>query len=91
MRPALQAWTMHMVPKELGGTKVGLMFGSQALFAAVSPAVGGLLADAFGLMAAFYFVAATILAANIVVVLVPERLVAVTEAEPAATAVAGAT
>ena len=79
-----------MVPKEMGGTTVGLMFGSQALFAAVSPAVGGMLADAFGLMAAFYFVAATILAANIVVMLVPERLVAVNEAEPAATAAAGA-
>jgi MFS family permease len=83
MRPALQAWTMDMVPKEMGGTTVGLMFGSQALFAAVSPAVGGILADAFGLMAAFYFVAATILAANIVVMLVPERLIPESKAEAA--------
>ena len=44
MRPALQAWTMDLVPKEMGGTTVALMFGSQSLFAAVSPAIGGVLA-----------------------------------------------
>jgi hypothetical protein len=73
----------------MGGTTVGLMFGSQALFAAVSPAVGGMLADAYGLMAAFYFVAATILAANIVVMLVPERLIPESKAEAAPTPAVG--
>lgn len=74
MRPALQAWTMDMVPREMGGTTVGLMFGSQSLFAALSPALGGILADAWGLMAAFYFIATTVLIANVVVMLVPDRL-----------------
>jgi MFS family permease len=87
MRPALQAWTMDMVPKEMGGTTVGLMFGSQSLFAAGAPLIGGILADAFGLMAAFYFVAATILAANIIVMAVPDRLLTrATAPEPAVAA-----
>ena len=76
LRPAMQAWTMDMVPREMGGTTVGLMFGSQSLFSAVSPAVGGVLADSYGLMATFYFIAATILVANVIVMLVPDRLLA---------------
>ena len=74
LRPVMQAWTMDMVPKEMGGTAVGLMFGSQSLFAAVSPAVGGVLADSYGLMATFYFIAATVLVANVIVLLVPDHL-----------------
>ncbi len=76
LRPVMQAWTMDMVPKEMGGTAVGLMFGSQSLFAAVSPAVGGVLADSYGLMATFYFIAATILVGNVIIMLVPDRLLA---------------
>lgn len=87
MRPALQAWTMDLVPKHMGGTAVGLTFASQSLFSAVSPAVGGLLADQFGLLAAFYFIAATILVANLIVLVVPDRVLA--EREPAAAAAGG--
>jgi sugar phosphate permease len=38
---------------------------------AAAPIIGGLVADAFGLMAAFYFPAATILLANLMVFFIP--------------------
>jgi len=37
----------------------------------VAPILGGLVADQWGLMAAFYFLAGTILLANAMVVLIP--------------------
>ncbi|MPZ16013.1 MAG: MFS transporter [Chloroflexi bacterium] len=74
LRPALQAWTMDLVPKEMGGSTVGVMFGVQALFSSIAPAVGGVLADSYGLLATFYFLAGTIVVANIIVMLIPDRL-----------------
>lgn len=76
MRPALQAWSMDLVPANMGGTTVGLVFGAQSFFSAFSPSIGGILADNYGLIAAFYFIAGTILLANLVVMLVPDRVLA---------------
>ena len=71
MRPVLQAWAVEATPKHLAGTGVGLQFGIQAVGAAISPAVFGMVADAFDIYKAFYFLAATIIAANLMVFFLP--------------------
>ena len=73
VRPVLQAWLLEATPANMGGTSIGLLFGVQALGAAVAPAVGGLLADRYGLMATFYFLAATIVIANLFIFFIPSR------------------
>jgi sugar phosphate permease len=79
MRPVLQAWAVEATPKELAGSGVGLQFGIQAVGAAISPAVFGMIADAKDIYTAFYFLAGTILLANGLVFFVPNR-----ERKPAA-------
>lgn len=71
VRAVLQAWMLDSAPKNMGGTAIGVMFGVQSLGAAIAPGVGGLLADEYGLIMAFYFMAATIIIANIFVFLTP--------------------
>lgn len=72
-RPVIQAWSLEAAPAALGGTVVGIMFGVQALGSAVSPWAGGLIADAYDLNATFYFLAAMIVVANVLVMFVPDR------------------
>jgi MFS family permease len=73
IRPVLQAWLLESTPKEMGGTSIGVLFGAQALGAAVAPAIGGWIADKHGLMATFYFLAATIVVANLFIFLMPAQ------------------
>ena len=70
-RPVIQAWVLEAAPKNIGGTSIGLMFGFQSLGGAIAPALAGLLADAYGLGAVFYFIAATILIANLLCFAMP--------------------
>jgi MFS family permease len=70
-RPVMQAWMLEATPPNMGGTSIGLMFGMQSAAQSVAPILGGLVADQWGLMAAFYFLAGTILLANAMVVLIP--------------------
>jgi sugar phosphate permease len=72
LRPVMQAWAMETTKKNMAGTTTSLLFTTQALLASSSPLIGGLLADRFGIMAAFYFIAAVILAGNLVVALIPK-------------------
>jgi MFS family permease len=64
IRAVLQAWLLDATPPNMGGSSIGVMFGTQAVGAAVGPVVAGLLADGYGLLAAFYFCALTIIVAN---------------------------
>lgn len=73
MRPVMQAWAVEATPKELAGSGVGLQFGIQAVGAAVSPALFGVIADNFDIYRAFYFLAGTIVLANALVFFVPNR------------------
>lgn len=73
IRPVLQAWLLESTPKEMGGTSIGVLFGAQALGASVGPAIGGWIADRHGLMATFYFLAATIVVANMFIFLMPAQ------------------
>ena len=70
-RPIMQAWMLEATPKNMGGTAIGLMFGMQSGAQAVAPILGGIVADQYGLIAAFYLLAATIIIANILVVFIP--------------------
>ena len=70
-RPIMQAWMLEATPKNMGGTAIGLMFGMQSGAQAVAPILGGIVADNYGLLAAFYLLAATIIIANIMVVWIP--------------------
>jgi len=66
-RPVIQAWMLESTPKNMGGSSIGVLFGAQALGGAIGPLLGGIVADRFGLLATFYFLAATIVVANLFV------------------------
>jgi len=79
MRPVMQAWAIENTPKRLAGTGVGLQFTVHAIGGSIAPATFGVIADTWGVYTAFYFLAGTIIAANLLVVFVPkdsERAVA---------------
>jgi predicted MFS family arabinose efflux permease len=71
-RPVLQAWSLEAAPASMGGTVVGIMFGMQALGSAISPSIGGIIADAYSLAATFYFLAALMVIANVLVLFIPD-------------------
>lgn len=71
IRPVIQAWTLEATPKHMGGSAIGVLFGAQSMGAAVSPLMGGLIADSYGLSATFYFLAITIVLANLFILLMP--------------------
>ena len=73
LRPVLQAWLLESTPKNMGGSSIGILFGAQSLGSAVSPLVGGLIADRYGLGATFYFLAGTIVCANLLIMLMPKN------------------
>ena len=72
IRPVLQAWLLESTPKNMGGTSIGILFAVQAAGSAVSPLIGGFLADKYGLMSTFYFLAGTIVIANLFIFLMPD-------------------
>ena len=72
LRPVLQAWLLESTPKNMGGSSIGILFGAQSLGSSIAPLIGGVIADRFGLGATFYFLAATIVCANLLIVLMPK-------------------
>jgi MFS transporter, FSR family, fosmidomycin resistance protein len=74
VRAVLQAWLLDSTPPGMGGSAIGALFSTQAMGAAIGPVTAGIFADHFGLMAAFYFMAATIIMANLMVCLTPAEL-----------------
>jgi FSR family fosmidomycin resistance protein-like MFS transporter len=71
IRSVMHAWTLDATPPDMGGTSIGILFGVQAIGGAIGPFVGGILADRYGLIATFYFLAATIVIANLFIVFTP--------------------
>ena len=72
LRPVLQAWLLETTPTNMGGSSIGILFGTQSLGASVGPLIGGLIADRYGLGATFYFLAGTIVCANLFILLMPK-------------------
>jgi FSR family fosmidomycin resistance protein-like MFS transporter len=72
LRPVMQAWAMESTSKKMAGTTTSLLFATQSLLASSSPLIGGILADSYGMEAAFYFVAVVILVGNVVVAFIPK-------------------
>ena len=71
IRPVIQAWLLEATPKNMGGSSIGILFGAQSLGASVAPLLGGVIADRYGLSATFYFLAGTIVCANLFIALMP--------------------
>jgi len=71
VRAVLQAWLLDATPARRSGTSIGILFGAQALGAAIRPVSGGLLVDCYGINAVFYFLAGTIVIANLFVFFTP--------------------
>ena len=72
-RPVIQAWLLDVTPKNMGGSSIGVLFGAQAVGGALGPYFGGMIADRYGLLATFYFLAFTIVIANVLVLWVPKK------------------
>jgi sugar phosphate permease len=72
MRPVMQAWAVENTPKRLAGTGVGLQFTILSIGGSIAPASFGVIADTWGVYSAFYCLAGTIIAANLLVVFVPK-------------------
>ena len=71
MRSVLQAWAVESVPNNLSGAGVGIQFGVTAMGSAVSPALFGVIADAYDLYTGFYFLAAMIAVSNVLIFFIP--------------------
>jgi MFS family permease len=72
IRAVMQAWILESAPKNLAGSSIGILFGAQAIGAAAGPFIAGIVADRQGLLATFYFLAATIVIANLFVLFTPK-------------------
>jgi MFS family permease len=59
----------------MGGSAIGLLFGMQAIGQALGPVTAGIIADHYGIMAAFYFLAGTIILANLMIFVTPASLI----------------
>ena len=73
VRPVIWAWVLDLSPKELGGSTVSFFSGSQSLLSSLSPLICGFIADRWGILTAFYFLAGTVLIANLIVLAVREE------------------
>ncbi len=71
LRPVLQAWLLEVTPKNMGGSSIGVLFGAQSLGSSIAPLLTGLIADRYGLSSAFYFLAGTIVCANLLILWMP--------------------
>ena len=72
IRPVMQAWLLETTPRNMGGTSIGILFGAQAAGSSIAPLLGGIIADRWGLLATFWFLAVTIVIANLFIVAMPK-------------------
>jgi MFS family permease len=73
LHPVMLAWAMDLAPKNVSGTTVSALFGIQSLFSGFALPICGFIADRFGILYSFYFLASTIFAANFLVYLIPDK------------------
>ena len=73
-RPVIHSWMMDMAPIRVAGSATSVMFGVQAMFTAIMVTGGGAVADVWGLGVVFYLLAASMLIANVLVYMLPDKL-----------------
>jgi FSR family fosmidomycin resistance protein-like MFS transporter len=83
VRAVLQAWLLDATPAGMGGSAIGLLFGVQAAGQALGPVSAGMVADHFGIMTAFDFLAVTIILANLMIFITPAGLIGKDQARAA--------
>ena len=71
IRPAMQGWILDLAPADMTASTTSVMFGVQATLSALMPLLGGLIADAYGLVEVFYALAAIMLVANVLIAVLP--------------------
>ena len=71
IRAVMQAWLLDATPPNMGGSSIGVLFAIQAIGSASGPVISGTLADRYGLMTVFYFLAFTIIVANFFIFFTP--------------------
>ena len=71
IRAVMQAWLLDATPPNMGGSSIGLLFAIQALGSSMGPLSCGIIADHYGLHAAFYFLVGTIIVANMLIFFTP--------------------
>jgi MFS family permease len=70
-RPVMHAWALDSAPSNLAGSTVGIQFAMSAVGASIAPAVFGIIADTYSVFAGFYFLAGTIIVANVLIFFMP--------------------
>jgi MFS family permease len=73
VRPVLHSWMMDLAPAAMSGSATSVMFGVQSLFTSAMLAGGGVVADKWGLDVVFWLLAASMLAANVLVYFLPHH------------------
>ena len=76
VRPVIQGWMMDIVPRQMAGSATSFMFSVQSVKSMITPVIGGLIADQYGLTAVFYFLGGVLLLANLVAFLLPKDVAA---------------
>ncbi len=71
VRSVIHSWMMDITPPHMGASVTGFLFTVQSVMSSVTPIIGGLIADAYGIAAVFYFVAGMMLCANAATFLIP--------------------
>lgn len=71
IRPVVHSWMMDLVPRHLGGSATSVLFGTQSILSTLTPVIGGLIADTYGLVYVFYFLAALMLISNLITMTLP--------------------
>ncbi|HAA92750.1 MAG TPA: hypothetical protein DCE33_09915, partial [Rhodospirillaceae bacterium] len=72
LRPVMMSWMMDIMPPQFRGSGTNLMFTTQSILSAATPAIAGIIADAYGLATIFYLFAGIFLIANCLVYLLPD-------------------
>jgi len=72
IRPVVHSWLMDTVPAHLGGSATSVMFGTQSILSTLTPIIGGIIADTYGLVYVFYFLAVLMLISNLITIVLPK-------------------
>ena len=72
IRPVIHSWMMDLTPPRMHGSATSALFGTQSALSFIVPVAGGVIADIYGVGAVFYALAGTMLAANVLVAMLPD-------------------